>query len=50
MGRVLSFTVLGKSLTYIRNSSGPKTEHSWTPSVIFPDAEGLVLFSPTSEI
>ena len=26
IGTVLSFMVLGRSLTYIRNSSGPKTD------------------------
>jgi len=26
IGTFLSFTVLGRALTYIRNSSGPKTD------------------------
>jgi hypothetical protein len=42
IGTVLSFMVLGRSLTYIRNSSGPKTDPSGTPSVIFSHAEKLV--------
>ena len=50
IGTVLSFTVLGKSLTYLRNSRGPKTSPWGTPSVIFSHAEKLVWFSPTSEI
>jgi len=50
IGTVLSFTVLGKSLTYIRNSSGHKTDLWGSPSVIFSHAEKLVWFNPTSEI
>ena len=42
IGILLSFMVLGKSLTYIRNNSGPKTEPWGTPSVIFFHAEKLV--------
>ena len=39
---ILSFMVLGKSLTYIRNNSGPKTKPWGTPSVIFFHVEKLV--------
>jgi len=42
MGTVLSFTVLGRSLTYIRNTNGPKADPSGTPSVILSHAEKLV--------
>jgi len=42
IGTVLSFMVLGRSLTYTRKSSGPKTDPRGTPSVIFSCAEKLV--------
>jgi len=35
--------VLGRSFTYIRNSSGPKTDAWGTPSIIFSNAEKLDL-------
>jgi hypothetical protein len=43
IGTVLLLTVLGRSLTYIRNSSGPKTDPWGTLSVIFSHAEKLDL-------
>jgi hypothetical protein len=42
IGILLSFIVLGKSLMYIGNNSGPKTEPWGTPSVIFFHADELV--------
>jgi hypothetical protein len=42
IGTVLSFTVLGRLLTYIRNSRGPKTDPWGTPAVIFSHAEKFV--------
>jgi len=42
IGILLSFMVLGKSLIYIRNNNGPKTEPWGTPSVIFFHVEILV--------
>ena len=47
IGILLSFMVLGKSLTYMRNNSGPKTKPWGTPSVIFFHAEKLVWFDPS---
>jgi hypothetical protein len=50
IGTVLSLTVLDKSLTYIRNSSGPKTDPWGRLYVIFSHAEKVVWFNPSSAI